>query len=121
MTTIEKMEQALGQVTNYDSKEEYLQNDLLTDEDFNYHLENNEIQDITTGTYNGATQTMQYKELTLENQYDMLWREVCESMFIENDIGDLFDFEPEPWEIILAYTTSYPVFTVDGRMYVSML
>ena len=120
---------SLMNVSYYDSKAEYIRLSFLgveTDEEatqvFGEQLERGFIQDITCGTYNGATDEFTPWELTDDNIVKTVWQALNEDEFIFDMVVNQ-DIIQEDWtnaDYILEYTEVYEVFIIDGSVYVNM-
>ena len=117
-------------VSYYGSKAEYIRLSFLgveTDEEaaevFSDKLESGFIQDITCGTYNGATDDFTPWELTDNNILDTIFNELHEADFYEfvtqyeEDENALNEWTNADW--IREYTEVYEVFILGGRVYVN--
>ena len=122
---------SLMNVSYYDSKAEYIRlsfMDVKTDEEaaevFSDKLESGFIQDITCGTYNGATDDFTPWELTNNNILDTIFNELHEADFYEfvtqyeEDENALNDWTDADW--IREYTEVYEVFIIGNNVYVNM-
>ena len=119
---------SLMNVSYYDSKAEYIRLSFLgveTDEEatqvFGEQLERGFIQDITCGTYNGATDEFTPWQINDTNILSMLYEEVHESGFIDDMLINR-DIIQEDWtnaDYIREYTEVYEVFIIGGRVYVN--
>ena len=122
---------SLMNVSYYDSKAEYIRlsfMDVKTDEEaaevFSDKLESGFIQDITCGTYNGATDDFTPWEFTDNNILDTIFNELHEADFYEfvtqyeEDENALNDWTNADW--IREYTEVYEVFIIGNNVYVNM-
>lgn len=118
----EKIEMALNNVIHYKDFEEYKKYNNLDREEFKESVEDNYIQEITLGTYNGSTKTFTSDIINNENIIKAIRTEVVESDFFhffddefieENNIKNYSDW-------ILLYTEFYEVFTLDNSIYVEL-
>lgn len=118
----EKIEMALNNVIHYKDFEEYKKYNNLDREEFKESVEDNYIQEITLGTYNGSTKTFTSDIINNENTIKAIRTEVVESDFFhffddefieENNIKNYSDW-------ILLYTEFYEVFTLDNSIYVEL-
>ena len=120
---------SLMNVSYYDSKAEYIRLSFMgvkTDEEaaevFSDQLESGFIQDITCGTYNGATDEFTPWELTDDNIVETVRQALNEDEFIFDMVVNR-DINQEDWTIagyIREYTEVYEVFIIGGRVYVNM-
>ena len=120
---------SLMNVSYYDSKADYIRLTFLgveTDEEatkvFGEQLDCGFIQDITCGTYNGATDKFTPWELTDDNIVRTVWQALNEDEFIFDMVVNR-DINQEDWtnaDYIREYTEVYEVFIVGGRVYVNM-
>ena len=120
---------ALMNVGYYDSKADYMADTFadVSEEtgaaDFTDQEERGFIQDITCGTYNGATQTFTPWEISDNNLLDTILNALHEDEFIEVFSGlmegseDVSRWSNADW--IREYTEVYEVFTISGRVYVN--
>lgn len=118
---------ALMNIGYYDSKTDYMVGGFLGvtketgEADFNDYMEHGFIQDITCGTYNGATDEFTPWELTDDNIVETVWHAINEDEFIFDMVVNR-DIIQEDWtnaDYIREYTEVYEVFIIDGRVYVN--
>ncbi|UXU70136.1 hypothetical protein [Mammaliicoccus sciuri] len=120
-TEKEQREIALLNVTHYNDFEEYQKYNNLNKEEFNEQIEKGFIQEITLGTYNGATNTFYKQDITDNHILQAIESEVSESSFkelffeLENEVKDYNDSD---W--LREYTEVYKVFVIDKDLYVDM-
>ena len=116
----EKIEIALNNIVHYKDFEEFKKYNNLDQEDFKERIEDNYIQDITLGTYNGALDTFTKNIINNENIINTIITDIrdidfynfFEDEFIkENNIKTSSDW-------ILLYTEFYEVFTLGNSIYV---
>ena len=116
----EKIEMILNNVIHYKDFEEYEKYNNLNQEDFEERIEDNYIQDITLGTYNGALDTFTKNIINNENIINTIITDIrnidfynfFEDEFIEeNNIKTSNDW-------LLLYTEFFEVFTLDNSIYV---
>ena len=127
-TDKERISIAIMNVSYYDSKAEYIRLSFLgvkTDEEaaevFSDKLESGFIQDITCGTYNGATDDFTPWQLNDNNIIETVWQALNEDDFIFDMVVNR-DIIQEDWtnaDYILEYTEVNEVFIVGGRVYVN--
>lgn len=119
----EKIEMALNNVSHYKDFEEFENYNNLNREDFKESVEDNYIQEITLGTYNGASDRFINSVINDENIIKAINNEIKEidfSSFFDNEFikeNNIEDFSD--W--ILLYTEFYYVFTLDNSIYVTEL
>ena len=123
---------SLLNVSYYSSKADYMKSctpdDVAyTDEeaaaDFADEMERGFIQDITCGTYNGATDDFTPWQLNDNNILDTIFNDLQEyiEMYNEDNPDELA--EPERWsnaDWIREYTEVYEVFIIGSSVYVNM-
>ena len=119
---------SLMNVSYYDSKAEYIRLSFLgveTDEEaaevFSDQMDRGFLQDITCGTYNGATDEFTPWELTDDNIVETVRQALNEDEFIFDMVVNR-DINQEDWTIadyIREYTEVYEVFIIGGRVYVN--
>ena len=118
----EKIEIVLNNIVHYKDFEEFEKYNNLDQEDFKERIENNYIQDITPGTYNGASDTFTKNIINNENIINTIITDIknidfynfFEDEFIEeNNIKTSNDW-------VLLYTEFYYVFTLDNSIYVEL-
>ena len=116
----EKIKMILNNIVHYKDFEEFEEYNNLNQEDFEERIEDNYIQDITLGTYNGASDTFTKNIINNENIINTIITDIrdidfynfFEDEFIEeNNIKTSNDW-------ILLYTEFYEVFTLDNSIYV---
>lgn len=117
--TIEELVQCIvGNIEHYEDFEEYEKYNNLTYEEFEDYRESGFIQDITCGTYNGATDTFDPWEINNGNLIDTIFQDIQD--------GDLYEGLEEYSEgtrnidYILTYTEMYKVFTIGEKVYVDL-
>ena len=114
----QKVQFILGNIEHYEDFEEYEKYNNLTYEEFEDYRESGFIQDITCGTYNGATDTFDPWEINNGNLIDTIFQDIQD--------GDLYEGLEEYSEgtrnidYILTYTEMYKVFTVGERVFVDL-
>lgn len=117
--TVEELREfILYNVTHYKDFEEYEKYNNVDAEEFKDKVAVGFIQDITCGTYNGATQTFTPWELNDGNLIDTIIQDIREGILYES----LEDFVEGARYIdyALAYVELYKVFTLEGKVYVDM-
>ena len=116
----EKIEIALNNIVHYKDFEEFEKYNNLDQEDFKEMMEDGNIQEITPGTYNGASDTFTKNIINNENIINTIITDIrdidfynfFEDEFIEeNNIKTSNDW-------ILLYTEFYEVFTLGNSIYV---
>ena len=116
----EKIKMILNNIIHYKDFEEFKKYNNLDQEDFKERIEDNYIQDITLGTYNGALDTFTKNIINNENIINTIITDIrdidfynfFEDEFIkENNIKTSSDW-------ILLYTEFYEVFTLGNSIYV---
>ena len=116
----EKIKMILNNIIHYKDFEEFEKYNNLDQEDFKERIEDNYIQDITLGTYNGALDTFTKNIINNENIINTIITDIrdidfynfFEDEFIkENNIKTSSDW-------ILLYTEFYEVFTLGNSIYV---
>ena len=119
---------SLMNVSYYGSKAEYIRLSFLgveTDEEaaevFSDQMDLGFIQDITCGTYNGATDDFTPWELTDNNILDTIWQALNEDDFIFDMVvnQDIIQEDRTNADYIREYTEVYEVFIIGGRVYVN--
>lgn len=109
-------------ITHYESFEEFERCENLDREEFAERMENGFIQDITLGTYNGATQTTTFRDLTPENNYQAILTDLHEtdsySLLDGREAGDDQE-EMSPADYVREYTEFYNIFTLEGHIYIN--
>ena len=120
---------SLMNVSYYDSKAEYIRLSFLgvktveeAAEVFSDQMGRGFLQDITCGTYNGATDEFTPWELTDDNIVETVRQALNEDEFIFDMVVNR-DINQEDWTIadyIREYTEVYEVFIIGGRVYVNM-
>ena len=119
---------SLMNVSYYDSKAEYIrlmfpcvEKDEEAAEVFSDQLESGFIQEITCGTYNGATDEFTPWELTDDNIIETVWQALNEDEFIFDMVVNR-DIIQEDWtnaDYIREYTEVYEVFIIGNSVYVN--
>lgn len=106
-------ELALSNITYYKDFEDFQQYEDMTQDEFNELLENYEIQEITLGTYNGATNTFQKREITDGHILDAIETEINESNFIE-----MFEEINNYDDLVELFTNVYNVVVIENDIYI---
>ena len=117
--TIEELEQfVLGNIEHYEDFEEYSKDNDTSLEEFTDYQERGFIQDITCGTYNGATQTFTPWEINEGNLIDTIIQDIGDGVLYES----LEDFaEGDRYiDYAMAYSELYKVFTIGEKVYVDL-
>ena len=116
----EKIKMILNNIIHYKDFEEFEKYNNLNREDFKERVEDNYIQDITPGTYNGASDTFTKNIINNKNIINTIITDIrdidfynfFEDEFIEeNNIKTSNDW-------LLLYTEFFEVFTLDNSIYV---
>ena len=107
-----------GNIEHYKDFEEYSKANNVTIEEFKDYKERGFIQDITCGTYNGATNTFTPWEINLDNLINTILQDIrdCDYYQVLNDYTDV----QTPLGYVLAYTEMYNVFTIGERVFVDL-
>ena len=107
-----------GNIEHYKDFEEYSDANPITLEEFEDYKERGFIQDITCGTYNGATNKFVYWEINLDNLINTILQDIrdCDYYQVLNDYTDV----QTPLGYVLAYTEMYNVFTIGERVFVDL-
>ena len=133
-TDIDQNSIALMNVSYYGSKAEYIRRSfpgVETDEeaaaDFNDQMDRGFIQNITCGTYNGATDDFTPWQLNDNNILDTILNALHEEDFYNfvamyhedhpDDLADLERWSNADW--IREYSEVYEVFIIGDRVYVN--
>ena len=119
---------SLMNVSYYDSKAEYIRLSFLgvetveeAAEVFSDQMDRGFLQDITCGTYNGATDEFTPWELTDDNIVETVRQALNEDEFIFDMVVNR-DINQEDWTIadyIREYTEVYEVFIIGNSVYVN--
>ena len=116
----EKIEIALNNIVHYKDFEEFEKYNNLDQEDFKERMEDNYIQDITPGTYNGASDTFTKNIINNENIINTIItdiRDIDFYNFFEDELIEENNIKTSnDW--ILLYTEFFEVFTLDNSIYV---
>ena len=107
-----------GNIEHYKDFEEYSKANNVTLEEFEDYRESGFINEITCGTYNGATDKFVYWEINLDNLINTILQDIrdCDYYQVLNDYTDV----QTPLGYVLAYTEMYKVFTVGERVFVDL-
>lgn len=117
--TLEELKEfILANITHYEDFEEYAKYNNLTHEEFEEEQERGFIQEITCGTYNGATDTFDPWEIDEGNLIDTIIQDIGDGVLYES----LKDYvEGDSYiDYALAYSELYKVFTLEGKVYVDL-
>ena len=115
----QKVQFILGNIEHYEDFEEYSEANYNTSlEEFEDYEERGFIQDITCGTYNGATQTFTPWEINDNNLVDTIIQDIGDGVLYES----LEDYvEGDRYiDYALAYSELYKVFTLEGKVFVDL-
>lgn len=107
-----------GNIENYSDFEEYSKANNVTLEEFKDYRERGFIQDITCGTYNGATNKFVPWEINLDNLIKTILQDIKDGDLYEA-LEDYADVET-PLGYVNTYTEMYKVFTIGERVYVDL-
>lgn len=105
-------------ILEYEDFEEYSEANHVTLEEFENYKESGFIQDITCGTYNGATNTFDPWEISLDNLIDTILQDIrdCEYYEVLNDYVDI----ETSLDYVKAYIEMYNVFTIGEQVFVDL-
>ena len=113
-----KLKEVMASVTEYKNEADYIKHENETSEEL---FESDFTHDITPRTYNGATNTSHFHDLTPETIYNAIQRDMKETDF-HNDIVEYDDDLQglSEHELIIHYIESfYRVFTLNGHLYIT--
>lgn len=122
VTREEQITSALYGIMEYESFEEFTMCENLDREEFAERMEEGRIQDITLATYNGATQTSTFYELTPENNYQAILTDLHETnSYNLLDGGEAGGDQEEMTQAdyVREYTEFYNIFTLEGHIYIN--
>lgn len=107
-----------GNIEHYKDFEEYSGANNVTLEEFKDYKESGFINEITCGTYNGATNKFVYWEINLDNLINTILQDIrdCDYYQVLNDYTDV----QTPLGYVKAYTEMYNVFTIGERVFVDL-
>ena len=107
-----------GNIEHYKDFEEYSDANHVTLEEFKDYRESGFINEITCGTYNGATDTFDPWEISLDNLINTILQDIrdCDYYQVLNDYTDV----QTPLGYVLAYTEMYNVFTIGEQVFVDL-
>lgn len=111
----ELIESIMHYVTEYKTLDEYLQSENMTADEFTEAVENGYIQDITCGTYNGASDTFDPWRLTPENVVETVRIDMLESGYFD-EIEEDGDTEADKLEY---YASIFTIFTIESGVYIN--
>ena len=105
-------------ILEYEDFEEYSEANHVTLEEFENYKESGFIQDITCGTYNGATDTFDPWEISLDSLIDTILQDIrdCEYYEVLNDYADI----ETSLDYVKAYIEMYNVFTIGEQVFVDL-
>jgi len=105
-------------IEKYEDFEEYSKANNVTLEEFEEEQERGFIQDITCGTYNGATNTFDPWEINEGNLINTILQDIrdCDYYQVLNDYTDV----QTPLGYVLAYVEMYKVFTIGNKVFVDL-
>lgn len=118
----EQKEIALLNITHYNDFKEYEKCNNIDIEEFKELLELGNIQEITLGLYNGATDTFTKRDITDNHIIEAIKTEIKESdfyNFFENEFVEKNNIvTTDDW--IRLYSEMYEVFTLNESIFVDM-
>lgn len=118
----EQRQIALLNITHYNDFKEYQKYNNVNQDEFDRLLKVGYIQDITLGTYNGASNTFKRDIITTDHIINAINTEIKESDFynyFENEFIEKNNLKTSnDW--IRLYTEFYQVYTLNGSIYVEM-
>lgn len=106
----------LSNIENYRDMAELCEQKQINADEFSEMMERGFIRDITMGTFNGATNTFQARELTPSNIFEAIYVEIA----IGNHAEMLSDYTEINRAIVREFTEVYDVFTVGKNIYVDI-
>lgn len=106
----------LSNIENYKDMAELCEQKQINADEFHEMMERGFIRDITMGTFNGATNTFQARELTPSNIFEAIALEIQECDHVEM----LSDYTKINCAIVREFTEVYDVFTVGKNIYVDI-
>ena len=118
--TLEELKEfILGNIEHYKDFEEYSKDNNTSLEEFEDYQERGFIQDITCGTYNGATNTFTPWEANDDNN---LIRAIINDIRLSDLYESLEDYVEGTRNIdyALTYSEIYNVFTIGNSIYVDL-
>ena len=118
--TLEELKEfILGNIEHYEDFEEYSKDNNTSLEEFTDYQERGFIQDITCGTYNGATNTFTPWEANDDNN---LIRAIINDIRLSDLYESLEDYVEGTRNIdyALTYSEIYNVFTIGNSIYVDL-
>ena len=119
LTTIE-IDQLTHYITAYESFEDFCRCVNYDESDFSKALDEGFIQEITCGTYNGATNTFAPWQLTDRNIIEMCYISMLESDFINSmDYDNILDGINTQYQQLEFYLSLNSVFTFDDKVYLN--
>lgn len=107
----------LSNIENYKDMAELCEQKQINADEFHEMMERGFIRDITMGTFNGATNTFQARELTPSNIFEAIVLEIQEC---EGHAEMLSDYTEINRAIVREFTEVYDVFTVGKNIYVDI-
>ena len=119
-TEKEQKQVALMNVVTYKDFEDYTKHENLDREEFEEQKENGYIQDITLGTYNGALDKTDYRELDKLHILEAIGTAINEDSETRDMLEDVYKDLSTNGDYIRAYTEFFTVFTLEGHIYVNM-
>lgn len=106
-------------ITHYENFAEYGKAENYDSEEFKESLSDGYIQEITCGTYNGATNTFTPWEMTEANIVEMVFIDMQETDFINSmDYDNLLNGVNTLYQQLEFYLTVYEVFTFGNRLFI---
>ena len=105
-------------IEEYENFEEYSKTNHVTIEEFEQYQESGFINEITCGTYNGATNKFVPWEINLDNLIKTILQDIrdCDYYDILEDYADI----DRPLGYVNAYTEMYNVFTIGNKVFVDL-
>lgn len=105
-------------IEEYENFEEYSKTNHVTIEEFEQYQESGFINEITCGTYNGATNKFVPWEINLDNLIKTILQDIkdCDYYDVLEDYADI----ETPLGYVNAYTEMYNVFTIGKKVFVDL-
>ena len=116
------LDKLMNETTKYESIEEYGRETFLEDEEFTWDdfselRADGFIQDITLGTYNGATDTFTERKIDKYHIYDALRTYLHETDFVDVMRLDGRDNEVTDDEMVEELSDMYVVIIIGNSLY----
>lgn len=107
-------------IIHYNDFKEYKKYNNIDTEEFKEQLELGYIQEITLGSYNGATDTFTKRDITDDHIIEAIKTEIKETDFYNFFENEFIEKNHTNADCIRLYSEMYEVFTLNESIFVNM-